>query len=63
MVRWLVRQVNLAHAGRTALAALEARTTREVQEVLETAVAEHLDPRVLDDRPLPSSRPRTTLKR
>jgi phosphotransferase system enzyme I (PtsI) len=63
MVRWLVRQVNLANATRTARAALEARTTREVQEVLDAAVAEHLDPRVLDERPLPSSRPRTTLKR
>jgi phosphotransferase system enzyme I (PtsI) len=62
MVRWLVRQVNLAHAARTAQAALEARTTREVQEVLDAAVAEHLDARVLDARPLPSSRPRTTLK-
>jgi phosphotransferase system enzyme I (PtsI) len=62
MVRWLVRQVNLADAIRTAATALEARTTREVQEVLDAAVAEHLDPRVLEDRPLPSSRPRTTLK-
>ncbi len=62
MVRWLVRQVDLAQASRAAQAALEARTTREVQEVLDAAVAQHLDPRALDTRPLPSSRSRTTLK-
>ncbi len=62
MVRWLVRQVDLAQAARTAQAALEARTTREVQEVLDAAVAQHLDPRALDARPLPSSRSRTSLK-
>jgi len=62
MVRWLVRQVDLAQAKGTAEAALEARTTREVQEVLDAAVAQHLDPRALGVRPLPSPRSRTTLK-
>jgi phosphotransferase system enzyme I (PtsI) len=62
MVRWLVRQVDLAQATRTAEAALQARTTREVQEILDAAVAEHIDARALDARPLPSPRSRATLK-
>ncbi len=63
LVRWLVRQVDATKAARAAQTALAARTTREVQDVLEAAVAEHLDPRLLEARRLPSPRPETSLKR
>ncbi len=63
LVRWLTRQVDLAQAARAAQTALAAQTTREVQNVLEAAVAEQLDPRVLEASRLPSSRSETSLKR
>lgn len=63
LVRWLVRQVDLRAAARAAQVALAARTTREVQQALEAAVAEHLDPRLFEARRLPQSRPETSLKR
>lgn len=63
LVRWLVRQIDVGRATRAAEAALEARTTGEVQRLLQEAVAEQVDLRLLDAGRLPRARPETSLKR
>ncbi len=63
LVRWLVRQMELGPAVEAAEAALQARTAREVQAVLEEACARHLDPRLLEASPLPQARSEATLRR
>lgn len=63
LVRWLVRQIDLARATRAADAALAASTTGEVQALLQEAVAEQVDLRLLDAGRLPRARPETSLKR
>ncbi|MBI3081563.1 MAG: phosphoenolpyruvate-protein phosphotransferase PtsP, partial [Gemmatimonadetes bacterium] len=63
LVRWLVRQIDVGRATRAAEAALEARTTGEVQTLLQEAVAEQVDLRLLDAGRLPRARPETSLKR
>ncbi len=63
LVRWLVRQMELGPAIEAAEAALEARTAREVQAVLEEACTRHLDPRLLEASPLPQARSEATLRR
>lgn len=62
LVRWLVRQMDVGRATRAAHAALEARTTRKVQELLQEAVAQQVDLRLLDAGRLPQARPLTSLK-
>jgi signal transduction protein with GAF and PtsI domain len=48
LVRWLVRQVDLAAAQRAAVAAVEASTTTEVIDVLAQTIGEHVDLNLLD---------------
>ena len=55
LVRWLVRQFDLAAAARTAEAALAARTNRDVRGLLEDAIAQHVDLRLLEGGRLPRS--------
>jgi phosphotransferase system enzyme I (PtsI) len=62
LVRWLVRQFDLAAAARAADAALAVRTNREVRVLLEDAVAQHVDLRLLEGGRLPLSRSATSLK-
>jgi phosphotransferase system enzyme I (PtsI) len=62
LVRWLVRQFDLAAAGRAATAALAAHTTHDVRVLLEDAVAQHVDLRLLEGGRLPLSRSATSLK-
>lgn len=63
LVRWLVRQIDVRRATRAAEAALEARTTAEVETLLHEAVAEQVDLRLLEAGRLPQARPVTSLKR
>jgi phosphoenolpyruvate-protein kinase (PTS system EI component) len=63
LVRWLVRQFDVGRARRAAEAALEARTTGEVLALLQGAVAEQVDLRLLDAGRLPRTRHETSLKR
>ncbi|HLB36266.1 MAG TPA: phosphoenolpyruvate--protein phosphotransferase [Gemmatimonadales bacterium] len=63
LVRWLVRQFDVGRARRAAEAALEARTTGEVLALLQEAVAEQVDLRLLDAGRLPRTRHETSLKR
>jgi len=63
LVRWLVRQIDVGRAKRAAEAALEARTTAEVQALLEEAVAEQVDLRLIDAGRLPRARPETSFQR
>jgi phosphoenolpyruvate-protein phosphotransferase (PTS system enzyme I) len=62
LVRWLVRQIDVAAAARAAEAALAARTNRDVRVVLEDAVAQHVDLRLLEGGRLPPSRSATSFK-
>jgi len=63
LVKWMVRQVNAAHARVTAEAALAARTADEVLELLRLALAkETVDLKLLDpDARLPAGRRSATL--
>ena len=63
LVRWLVRQIDVGRAKRAAEAALEARTTADVQALLEEAVAEQVDLRLIDAGRLPRARPETSFQR
>jgi phosphotransferase system enzyme I (PtsI) len=63
LVRWLIRRIDVDKATRAAEAALGARTTAEVQALLQEAVAEQVDLRLLDAGRLPRTRPGTSLKR
>jgi len=63
LVRWLIRQTELASAARAAEAALQAATAREVQAILEEACIRHLDPRLLQAGPLPRAGSEATLHR
>lgn len=63
LVRWLVRQVDRAGAERAAQAALDADTTRDVQVLLERAMAEYVDLGLLEAGRLPRSRQQSTLSR
>ncbi|MGH8697319.1 MAG: phosphoenolpyruvate--protein phosphotransferase [Burkholderiales bacterium] len=57
LVKWLVRQVSLAHAREAAAAALEARTADRVLDLLRLALAEAVDVRLLDaEARLPAGR-------
>ena len=62
LIRWLVRQIDLATAERAAAAALEARTTGAVTEILERHMAEHVDLSLLAVGRLPVSRRGATLR-
>ena len=62
LVRWLVRQVDVAAAARAAHAALAARTNHDVRVLLEDAVAQHVDLRLLEGGRLPPSRSAASLK-
>jgi len=62
LVRWLVRQIDLGRATRAAEAALAARTTGEVETLLQEAVAEQVDLHLLDAGRLPRGRPETSLR-
>jgi phosphotransferase system enzyme I (PtsI) len=53
LVRWLVRQFDVATAERAAAVALEAPTARDVYEVLEWRLSELVDLDLLDLGPLP----------
>ncbi len=63
LIRWLIRQVERAGAERAARAALEADTTRDVQVILERAMAEYVDLRLLEAGRLPRSRQESSLSR
>lgn len=63
LVRWLIRQVEQAGAERAARAALDADTTRDVQAILERAIAEYVDLRLLEAGRLPRSRQPSSLSR
>lgn len=62
LVRWLVRQIDVRRAARAAEAALDASTTADVQTLLQEAVAEQVDLRLLDAGRLPRARPETSLR-
>jgi len=62
LVRWLVRQIDVAAAARAAEAALRARTNRDVRVLLEDALAQHVDLRLLEGGRLPPSRSATSFK-
>lgn len=63
LVRWLVRQVDARSAGRAARSALEAATTADVKEILEQAIGEFVDLKVLEAGRLPRSKRESTLSR
>ena len=62
LVRWLVRQIDVAAAARAAQAALAARTNHDVRVLLEDAIAQHVDLRLLEGGRLPPSRSAASLK-
>jgi len=55
LVRWLVRQVDVAAAAQAAAEALEASTTRQVTEILEHAMGRYADLDLLNAGRLPVS--------
>lgn len=63
LVRWLVRQVDARSAGRAARSALEAATTADVKEILEQAIREFVDLKVLEAGRLPRSKKESSLSR
>lgn len=62
LLRWLVRQVDIAGAERAAAAVLAATTTTEINLVLHAGIAEYVDLRLLEAGRLPRSRRQTSFK-
>lgn len=62
LVRWLVRQLDVGRAAQAAQAARAARTTHHVETLLQAALAEQVDLRLLEAGRLPLAPPATTLK-
>jgi signal transduction protein with GAF and PtsI domain len=63
LVRWLVRQVDAGSAERAARSALEASTAADVKAILEEAIGEFVDLKVLEGGRLPRARRESSLSR
>ncbi|GBD33483.1 Phosphoenolpyruvate-protein phosphotransferase [bacterium HR33] len=63
LVRWLVRQVDAGSAERAASSALEASTAADVREILEKAIGEFVDLKVLEAGRLPRAKRESSLSR
>lgn len=63
LVRWVVRQVDAASAAAAAQAALEAATANEVKRIVEKAISEFVDLKVLEAGRLPRATYESTFSR
>jgi signal transduction protein with GAF and PtsI domain len=62
LLRWLVRQVDIAGAERAAEAVLGATTSVAISTILQEGIAEYVDLRLLEAGRLPRSRRQTSFK-
>jgi phosphotransferase system enzyme I (PtsI) len=63
LVRWLVRQLDAGSAERAACQALEASTAADVRQILQNAIGEFVDLKVLEAGRLPRAKRKSSLSR